>query len=54
MTPTRIVLDTDPGLGAPGADIDDGLAIALALRSPEVVLEALTIVVGNVDVQVGS
>lgn len=53
MTPTRIILDTDPGLGAPGADIDDGLAIALALRSPEVVLEALTIVVGNVDVQVG-
>jgi purine nucleosidase len=53
LTPTRIILDTDPGLGAPGADIDDGLAIALALRSPEVVLEALTIVVGNVDVQVG-
>lgn len=53
MTPVRIVLDTDPGLGAPGADIDDGLAIALALRSPEVILEALTIVVGNVDVQVG-
>jgi purine nucleosidase len=53
MTPTRIVLDTDPGLGAPGADIDDGLAIALALRSPELVLEALTIVVGNVDVRVG-
>jgi purine nucleosidase len=51
--PTRIILDTDPGLGAPGADIDDGLAIALALRSPEVKLEALTIVVGNVDVQVG-
>jgi inosine-uridine nucleoside N-ribohydrolase len=53
-TPTRIVLDTDPGLGAPGADIDDGLAIALALRSPELVLEALTIVVGNVDVRAGA
>lgn len=52
-TPTRVILDTDPGLGAPGADIDDGLAIALALRSPEIVLEALTIVVGNVDVRVG-
>jgi purine nucleosidase len=49
----RIILDTDPGLGAPGADIDDGLAIALALRSPELRLEALTIVVGNVDVRVG-
>jgi hypothetical protein len=32
MTPTRIVLDTDPGLGAPGADIDDGLATAARSR----------------------
>jgi purine nucleosidase len=52
--PRRIIIDTDPGLGAPGADIDDGLAIAMALRSPEVVVEALTIVVGNVDVTVGT
>lgn len=52
--PRRIIIDTDPGLGAPGADIDDGLAIAMALRSPEVVVEALTIVVGNVDVAVGT
>lgn len=53
MSRTRVILDCDPGLGAPGADIDDGLAIALALRSPEIELEALTIVVGNVDVEVG-
>lgn len=53
MSAKRIILDTDPGLGAPGADIDDGLAIALAARSPELVLEALTIVVGNVDVRTG-
>lgn len=53
MNATRIILDTDPGLGAPGADIDDGLAIALAARSPELALEALTIVVGNVDVRTG-
>jgi purine nucleosidase len=52
--PRRIIIDTDPGLGAPGADIDDGLAIAMALRSPEVVVEALTIVVGNVDVTAGT
>ena len=44
----RIVLDTDPGNGVPGADIDDGLAIALAVRSPEVTLEAVTVVAGNV------
>jgi purine nucleosidase len=49
----RVIIDTDPGLGAPGADIDDGLAIAMALRSPELAVEALTIVNGNVDVRVG-
>ncbi|MGW1209060.1 nucleoside hydrolase [Streptomyces sp. NPDC002499] len=49
----RIVIDTDPGLGEPGSDIDDGLAIALALRSPELQVEALTVVNGNVDVDAG-
>ncbi len=49
----RIILDTDPGNGIPGADVDDGLAIGLALRSPEIDLEALTIVGGNVPVERG-
>lgn len=52
-TARRIVIDTDPGLGEPGSDIDDGLAIALALRSPELTVEALTVVNGNVDVDTG-
>lgn len=39
----RIILDTDPG-------IDDALAIFLALTSPEVQLEAITTVNGNVGV----
>src|SRR6266704_1905184 len=39
----RIILDTDPG-------IDDALALFLALASPEVQLEAVTTVSGNVDV----
>ena len=26
-----IILDTDPGIGTPGSDVDDGLAIPLAL-----------------------
>src|SRR5437588_5765007 len=39
----RIILDTDPG-------IDDALALLLALASPEVQLEAITTVSGNVDV----
>ena len=37
----RIILDTDPG-------IDDALALFLALASPEVQLEAITTVGGNV------
>src|SRR5581483_6968516 len=39
----RIILDTDPG-------IDDALALFLALASPEVQLEAITTVNGNVNV----
>ena len=37
----RIILDTDPG-------VDDAMAIFLALRSPELQLEAITAVSGNV------
>lgn len=40
----RIILDVDPG-------IDDALAILLALRSPELKVEGLTTVSGNVDVE---
>lgn len=39
--PTRIILDTDPGA-------DDALAIMLMLASPEIQLEAITTVHGNV------
>jgi inosine-uridine nucleoside N-ribohydrolase len=49
----RMILDTDPGNGVPGADVDDGLAIGLALRSPEIELEAITVVAGNVPVDRG-
>jgi inosine-uridine nucleoside N-ribohydrolase len=52
-TGMRVIIDTDPGSGVPGADIDDALAIALALRSPEVELEAITVVGGNVPVDQG-
>ena len=40
----RIILDTDPG-------IDDALALFLALASPEVTIEAVTTVSGNVSVE---
>jgi inosine-uridine nucleoside N-ribohydrolase len=49
----RLLLNTDPGNGVPGADIDDGLAIGLAVRSPEIELEAVTVVAGNMPVERG-
>ena len=47
MTPKRIIIDTDPG-------IDDSLAILLALASPEVRLEGLTVVHGNSSMEQGT
>jgi len=47
MTPRKILVDTDPG-------IDDALAILLALASPEVQLEGLTVVHGNCSSQQGA
>jgi inosine-uridine nucleoside N-ribohydrolase len=38
----RVIIDTDPG-------IDDAMAIILALNSPELKVEALTVVPGNVE-----
>ena len=49
----RVILDTDPGNGFAGSDIDDGLAIGLLLASPEVTLEAITIVGGNTSIEDG-
>ena len=39
----RILIDTDPG-------VDDALAILLAMRSPELYVEAITTVCGNISV----
>ncbi len=42
VSPKRVIIDTDPGT-------DDAMAILLALNSPELKVEALTVVPGNVD-----
>jgi inosine-uridine nucleoside N-ribohydrolase len=44
--PLRVLIDTDPG-------VDDAMAILLALNSPELKVEALTVVAGNVDARQG-
>jgi purine nucleosidase len=49
--PQRIILDTDLAMGAPGSDIDDGFALALAHADPEIDLELITTVNGNTDVE---
>ncbi|MCX9193821.1 nucleoside hydrolase [Carbonactinospora thermoautotrophica] len=43
-TPTRLVIDCDPG-------IDDAVSLALAIGSPEIDLRAVTTVAGNVPVE---
>lgn len=49
----RIIIDCDPGNGIAGANVDDGLAIALALSSPSLSLELITTVAGNTPCDVG-
>jgi len=46
QSPRRVIIDTDPG-------VDDAMAILLALNSPELKVEALTVVPGNVDASQG-
>jgi inosine-uridine nucleoside N-ribohydrolase len=43
----RVIIDTDPG-------VDDALALILALQSPELCVEAITTVSGNVDVELAT
>ena len=47
----RIILDTDLAMGAPGSDIDDGFALALAHADPGLRLDLVTTVAGNTDVE---
>lgn len=47
----RIILDTDLAMGAPGSDVDDGFALALAHADAGISLEMITTVNGNTDVE---
>ncbi len=44
--PTRLILDTDIG-----TDVDDSLAIAVLLASPEIQLDGITCVYGDVGLR---
>src|SRR5207302_10479532 len=43
-SPSRVIIDTDPG-------VDDALALLLAMRSPELKIEGITAVAGNVPLE---
>jgi inosine-uridine nucleoside N-ribohydrolase len=50
----KVIIDCDPGNGVPGSNVDDGLAIALAVAaSDRIELEAITIVAGNTTRDIG-
>src|SRR4029077_15562740 len=42
--PSRVIIDTDPG-------VDDAFALLLAIRSPELKIEGITAVAGNVPLE---
>jgi inosine-uridine nucleoside N-ribohydrolase len=50
----RLIVDCDPGNGEPAADIDDGLALALAWASEGASIELITVVDGNVPHALGA
>ena len=45
--PRKILIDTDPGVGIPGTDADDPIALLLALADPRLDLLAVTTTFGN-------
>ena len=50
----KIIIDCDPGNAVPGANVDDGLALALAVAAQDdLELQAVTIVAGNTTSRTG-
>lgn len=54
MTPRKIILDTDPGVGIPGTDADDPIALLLALADPRLELLGVTTTFGNCPPTLGA
>jgi len=45
--PIAVWIDTDPAVGVPDRDVDDGFALLQAFRSPEVAVRGVSVVFGN-------
>lgn len=50
----KIILDTDPGVGIPGTDADDPIALLLALADPRLELLGVTTTFGNCPPSLGA
>lgn len=48
---TAIWIDTDPAIGAPWREVDDGFALILALHSPELRITGVSSTYGNADLK---
>jgi inosine-uridine nucleoside N-ribohydrolase len=48
-----VVFDTDPGMGFPWADVDDNLALLLALSQESISVDLISVVCGNVTAEDG-
>ena len=50
---TAVWIDTDPAVGEPDRDVDDGLALLQAFRSPELEIRGVSVVFGNAELDKG-
>src|SRR5678809_17905 len=51
--PIPVWIDTDPAIGEPERDVDDGLALVQAFHSPELVIRGVSVVFGNAELDRG-
>lgn len=48
---TDVWIDVDTAIGTPGRDVDDGFALVLALRSPELAIRGISATYGNASLE---
>jgi inosine-uridine nucleoside N-ribohydrolase len=51
--PLAVWIDTDPAMGEPQRDVDDGMALIQAFRSPELRIRGISVVGGNAPLDRG-
>lgn len=54
IKPRKVIIDTDPGVGIPGTDADDPIALLLALADPRLDVVGVTTVFGNCPPALGA